>query len=315
MKALCFGSLNMDYTYRVAHFVSKGETLAADALNVFCGGKGLNQSIALARAGAAVYHAGAIGPDGQFLIRQLREAGVHTQDIQVLDQARTGHAVIQNDAQGDNCILLFGGANRMIRKEHVDQVLEHFQAGDFLVLQNEISQTAYLIQRGHEKGMKIALTPAPVTPDLAGFPLGEVDYLLLNRVEAAELTAQRGASDDVLAQALADRFPKTAIVLTLGEKGAVYRHGSSRFFQPAFPAKAVDTTAAGDTFAGFWIGAVMRGLSVADALRLAAMAAAISVTRPGASPSIPTLAEVQARLDLFSANCNEPHPRTGHERF
>ncbi len=130
MKALCFGSLNMDYTYRVAHFVSKGETLATDALNVFCGGKGLNQSIALARAGAAVYHAGAIGPDGQFLIRQLREAGVHTQDIQVLEQARTGHAVIQNDAQVDNCILLLA-AHRMICKEHVIQVLEHLQAAIF----------------------------------------------------------------------------------------------------------------------------------------------------------------------------------------
>ena len=162
MKVLCFGSLNIDYTYKVDHFVGKGETLSSESLQVFSGGKGLNQSIALAKAGARVYHAGAVGEDGRFLLEELEKAGVDVSCVAVRADVRTGNAIIQNDREGDNCILLYGGANQAVKKEQVDEVLTHFDVGDFLVLQNEISELPYIMEQAHEKGMKIILNPSPM---------------------------------------------------------------------------------------------------------------------------------------------------------
>ena len=139
MKVLCFGSLNIDYVYHVPHFAGGGETLAAASLSRFSGGKGLNQSIALARAGLEVRHAGAVGRDGLFLLEELREAGVRTESVEVLEDARTGHAIIQRTPSGENCILLYGGANRRITREQIDRVLSDFGPGDALALQNETS--------------------------------------------------------------------------------------------------------------------------------------------------------------------------------
>ena len=134
MKVLNFGSLNIDYTYQVDHFVRAGETMSSESLQVFSGGKGLNQSIALSKAGADVWHAGAVGAgDGDFLIEQMKKAGVHTELIEHLD-GQTGHAIIQKDPAGQNCILLYGGANQRITKEMVDRVLTQFEADDFLIL-------------------------------------------------------------------------------------------------------------------------------------------------------------------------------------
>lgn len=153
MKVLSFGSLNIDYTYRVDHFVRKGETLSSESLQVFSGGKGLNQSIAMAKAGAEVYHAGAIGEDGRFLLEVMEDAGVDTSCVKILNDVRTGNAIIQNDKEGDNCILLYGGANQAITKVQIDAVLSRFDSGDYLVLQNEINELPYLMNKAHEKGM------------------------------------------------------------------------------------------------------------------------------------------------------------------
>ena len=163
MKVLNFGSLNIDYTYQVDHFVRAGETMSSESLQVFSGGKGLNQSIALSKAGADVWHAGAVGAgDGDFLIEQMKKAGVHTELIEHLD-GQTGHAIIQKDPAGQNCILLYGGANQRITREMVDRVLTQFEADDFLILQNEISEIGYIMEKAHEKGMKIVLNPSPIT--------------------------------------------------------------------------------------------------------------------------------------------------------
>ena len=162
MRVLNFGSLNIDYVYNVDHIVKKGETISSDTLNVFCGGKGLNQSIALSKAGAEVYHAGVIGEDGAFLEEILRASGVHTRFVQMKADTRTGNAIIQKDRNGDNCILLYGGSNRAVTPGMADEVLEHFEAGDMLVLQNEISELSYLMERAHERGMVIALNPSPI---------------------------------------------------------------------------------------------------------------------------------------------------------
>ncbi|WP_418446049.1 ribokinase [Cloacibacillus evryensis] len=295
MKALCFGSINIDYTYRVKHFVKKGETISADSLHIFSGGKGLNQAVALSRAGVETYHAGCIGEDGLFLLKELEEAGVDTRYVHVLKRERTGNAIIQNDLNGDNCIILYGGANRAVTRDMADEVLSGFQRGDCLVLQNEINELPYIIRRAREIGLKIVLNPSPMEASVLELPLECVDCFMLNRVESAQLLGLddgNAAAETELIEALGGRFPSAEIVLTMGEKGSFYIRGGGRpLRQRAYPAEAVDTTAAGDTFTGFFIGGRMRGLSVPEAMDLAARAAAISVARQGASPSIPTLAE------------------------
>ena len=241
MRVLCFGSLNIDYTYKVDHFVGKGETLSSESLQVFSGGKGLNQSIALAKAGADTYHAGAIGEDGRFLLKIMEDAGVHTEYVAELPDVRTGNAIIQNDREGDNCILLYGGANQAVTQEQVDEVLSHFQAGDFLVLQNEINELEYIVRKAHEKKMKIVLNPSPMNEKVTALPLDFVDYFMLNEVEAGQIlgrAVQDGYDGEALASALLARFPDAAVVLTLGGDGSVYMDREKTIRQPVYKVKA-----------------------------------------------------------------------------
>ena len=297
MKVLCFGSLNIDYTYSVPRFVRRGETLSAASLRLSAGGKGLNQATALSRAGLDVSLAGAIGEDGRFLLDTLQENGVDTRHVDVLPDVRTGHAIIQNEPGGDNCILVFGGANHRAGREQIDRVLACFGEGDVLTLQNEISALDYLIRRASERGLRIVLTPAPMNEAVKALPLEKIDYLFLNEVEAASLLGYK--VDDApleAARALRERFGVRNAVLTLGEKGSVFAGEAGCFTQMAFPAEPLDTTGAGDTFAGFFLGGVLTGQSVPEALRFASAAAAIAITRPGASASIPTRQEVLLKL-------------------
>ena len=293
MKILNYGSLNIDYTYSVDHFVRGGETMSSEEIHVFSGGKGLNQSIALSKSGAEVWHAGAIGTgDGDFLIRQLKEAGVNTEYISVLD-GKTGHAIIQKAKDGGNCILLFGGANQQITREMVDGVMDHFEKGDYLVLQNEISEIGYIMERAREKGMVLVFNPSPMDDKISTYPLEYVDYFLLNEIEAGDICGEQGSGEELL-QKLSDKFPASKIVLTLGGDGSLYRDGQRILTQGIYKVPVVDTTAAGDTFTGFLIGGLVQGLDAGEALDLAAKAAAIAVSRPGAAPSIPSREEVEA---------------------
>ena len=293
MKILNYGSLNIDYTYSVDHFVRGGETMSSEEMHVFSGGKGLNQSIALSKSGAEVWHAGAIGTgDGDFLIRQLKEAGVNTEYISVLD-GKTGHAIIQKAKDGGNCILLYGGANQMITKAMADEVLSHFEAGDYLVLQNEISEIGYIMERAREKGMVLVFNPSPMDDKISTYPLEYVDYFLLNEIEAGDICGEQGSGEELL-QKLSDKFPASKIVLTLGGDGSLYRDGQRILTQGIYKVPVADTTAAGDTFTGFLIGGLVQGLDAGEALDLAAKAAAIAVSRPGAAPSIPSREEVEA---------------------
>lgn len=297
MKVLCFGSLNIDYTYKVEHFVKKGETLSSDGLGVYGGGKGLNQSVALAKAGTEVYHAGAIGQDGMFLLDMLKDAGAHTEYVKVLDEVRTGNAIIQNDKSGDNCILLYGGANQAITREQVDEVMAHFEKGDYIVLQNEINELGYIMEKAHEKGLVIVLNPSPMNGKISTLPLDTVNYFLLNEVEASQILGKETTGDEtweVIAGQLLERFPHASIVLTMGSEGSVFKNQEETVIQPIYKVQAVDTTAAGDTFTGYFIGGILSGLSAKEAMDQAAKASAIAVTRRGAAPSIPVLSEVQA---------------------
>ena len=296
MKILNFGSLNIDYTYDVDHFVRGGETLSSKALHLFPGGKGLNQSIAASRSGADVWHAGAVGKsDGEFLIKQLNEAGVNTDYVKRLE-VPSGHAIIQRQPDGGNCILLFGGSNQEITRRMADEVLEHFGKGDYLLLQNEISEVGYIMKRAAEKGMRIVLNPSPMDEKIGKLPLETVDYFLLNEVEAESLCGEGANRPEAMMEKLTKGFPKAKIVLTLGSQGSLYWDGEKMIKQPCYKVKAVDTTAAGDTFTGFFIGGLSQGMEGVKALDWAAIAAAVAVSRAGAATSIPSKEEV----DRFS---------------
>lgn len=291
-KVLNFGSLNLDYVYSVDHFVQEGETLSSVERNTFCGGKGLNQSVALAKSGCKVFHAGAVGKDDSgILIQMLDSAGVNRDFLKFKD-GPTGHAIIQKNKAGNNCILLFGGANQEILKADIDETFKSFGKGDFLVLQNEINELSYIIKKGREAGMEIVLNPSPMNERIETLPLDMVDYFMLNEVEAAGITGVDAKDSEGLISALREKFPQAHVVLTLGERGSVYAFQDNVLKQGIFKVDVVDTTAAGDTFTGFFIGSLIRGESPEKALEIAAKASGIAVSRPGAAPSIPELSEV-----------------------
>lgn len=289
MKVLNFGSLNLDYVYDVDHMVMPGETLASGDMNVFCGGKGLNQSIALAKAGVPVYHAGMIGEEGEALLEMCRENGVNTRYIRRIP-GRSGHTIIQVDKNGQNCILLYGGANRSMTRAFVDEVLSGFAEGDMLLLQNEINELDYIIDSAYEKKMKIILNPSPYDSALESCDLGKVSLFLVNEIEGFQITGAK--EPDEILERMKVQYPSAAVVLTLGGEGSVYQSSEEICRQGIYPVKAVDTTAAGDTFTGYFISSIIGGLSVKEGMELAAKAAAIAVSRSGAAPSIPRREEV-----------------------
>ena len=296
MKILSFGSLNIDYVYSVPHFVKKGETLSAKELNVYTGGKGLNQSIALARAGVETYQAGAIGTDGMFLLEQLKEAGVKTDLVKILDDVRTGNAIIQNDDEGDNCIVLFGGANQAITKEQVDEVFKDFTNEDYLLIQNEINELSYIVEKAKEEGMKIILNPSPMNEKIMKLPLDQIDYFILNEIEAMQIIKMDKPEEidgKYIASLLHERFKDATIVLTLGSEGSVCISDDEYVEQSIYKVKAIDTTAAGDTYTGYFIAGILNGKTIKESMDIASKASAIAVTRQGAAPSIPVLEEVE----------------------
>ena len=289
MKVLNFGSLNIDYVYQMEHFIRPGETAPCKTLTTGCGGKGLNQSIALAKAGTEVYHAGLYGQEGQFLLDKMNAAGVDT-SLMRLGQGANGHAIIQVDENGQNCIILYGGTNRQITESYADEVLSHFAAGDVLVLQNEINNMPYIMKKAHERGLRIAFNAAPYGQEILGYPLETVTWLIVNEIEGAGLS---GKTDfDEIAGTLMQKYPGMGIMLTMGKSGCLYKSADETVHLGACHVDAVDTTAAGDTFIGYFVRGILQGLSMRDTLRQATVASAIAVTRPGAGDSVPAIDEV-----------------------
>ena len=290
-----FGSLNLDYVYEVEHFVQPGETLSATSQTVKAGGKGLNQSIALRRAGAEVWHAGCMGTGGDRLEELLRKNGVHTEYIRPVPTLQ-GNAMIQVNAQGENCILLFGGSNQCVTEAQIDETISAFAPGDWLLLQNEVNLVGRMVDKATEKGLMIALNPSPFDRKLDAVDYGKLSWLLMNEIEAEQLT---GETDPAAAwTALHQQYPRVSVLITLGVKGSmawrVQQGTIETRFQPALPVQAVDTTAAGDTYTGYFISGLMEGLPLQICMERAARASAIAVTRPGAADSIPDKNEVDA---------------------
>lgn len=291
MRVVNFGSLNIDYGYRVDSFLKPGETKSSKGMEVFCGGKGLNQSVALAKAGVEVYHIGLIGEDGKILKQEAKRFGVKTKYIKEIG-AKSGHTIIQVDESGQNCILLYGGANQMFTHEYVDEILALFSSDDIVLLQNEINVTEYVINKAAEMGMRIAFNAAPVCNDIAKFPIDKVTWLLVNEVEGEVLTGKH--EYDAIADGLLEKYPLCNIVLTLGDQGVMYKSAKEEFNVDAYKVNAVDTIAAGDTFTGYFLKAIIENFGASEALRIAAYAGSLCVQKTGAAESIPCFSEVTA---------------------
>ena len=291
MKVLSFGSLNFDHVYQMDHFVMPKETTSSLSYSRGFGGKGLNQSIALAKSGLDVYHAGRVGFDGQPFIDYLQEYGVKVDYLKKDEETATGHAIIQV-SHSENCIILFGGANQLIDEAQIDEVLTHFEKGDLLLIQNEISSLTYLITKAHEKGLRIAFNTAPMDEKVFSYPLDLIDIFVVNEVEGKGLANISSDNVEDVIVGLQKTYPNKEIILTVGSLGSYYICGETVMHQEAYRVDAVDTTAAGDTFTGFYLASILRGEEVNTALRIAAKASSITVTKEGAAKSIPTLEQV-----------------------
>jgi ribokinase len=295
MKVFTIGSLNLDYVYQVDHFVCPGETIGSLGMNVFPGGKGLNQSIALARAGAQVIHVGKIGKEGSILRETLADSGVDVSKVAIGDGA-SGHAIIQVDKAGQNCILLYGGTNHQLDEAFIDEALLQCEKDDILLLQNEVNNLEYIMRRAHEKGMLIAFNPSPFDEHIQELPLSLVHWFLLNELEGMEISGQK--EPEQIAAGIRRKYPDSAIVLTLGKDGVLYMDDTCCEKQGIFKVPVVDTTAAGDTFTGYFLAGISEGLPIKETLRIASLASSIAVSRKGAAPSIPW------REDVFTNNEN-----------
>lgn len=287
------GSINLDHLYQVDHLVRPGETLTSTDYQIVLGGKGANQSIALARAGAKVCHIGAIGRSDDWALTLMAEAGVDTSAVSQLEGA-SGHAIIQLDRAAENAIILYPGANHRLSTDDLASALKTGQAEDWLLLQHETNALSEAIDIAQPKGMKVAYNPAPMVTSEARALIDRVDLLIVNEVEAMDLTDTKTPAD--AEDALQEHYPELRILLTLGKAGVIYLGPEGRLHQPAFVVEAIDTTGAGDTFIGFSLAALTAGANPSQAMRRGAAASALCVTRLGASTSIPSAAEVNQFL-------------------
>ncbi|OHV08766.1 ribokinase [Kushneria phosphatilytica] len=295
-----YGSINIDHVYRVPHLVRPGETLASREYRPVLGGKGANQSLAMARAGGDVTHWGRLGESDRWALAPLREAGVSSEQIELIE-GPSGHTVIQVDDEGENAIVLFGGANQGFDATRLDTLFATTTPGDWLLLQNECNDTATVIEHALEAGLHVAFNPAPMVEAIRQLPLERLALLFLNRVEAATLAeCDEKAPTEQLIQALTERYPGPDIVLTLGRDGAHFLPGrasnESVLFEPALKVRAVDTTGAGDTFIGYFLAALQANRTISECLARASAAAALGVQRSGAADSIPLKEEVERLL-------------------
>lgn len=297
MRILNFGSLNIDYVYRVDSFVRPGETKSARSMMVNCGGKGLNQSIAAAKAGSAVFHAALIGTDGQMLSQKLFDNGVDLSFARAADTF-SGNAIIQVDDRGQNCILLYGGANRVLTEDYITDTLDAFGKDGLVLVQNETNLVPFLIEQAHKRGLLTAFNAAPMDQAVSDYPIGLLDLLIVNEIEGRGIAGCE--SDDEILPVLAARYPKLNVLLTLGARGSVCRWHGETHRAGSFPVTPVDTTAAGDTFTGYFLASLFAGTGVPEALTFASAASALCIQRPGASDSVPSPDEVRTALSANS---------------
>lgn len=298
-KIVIVGSLNMDLVIRAERLPRPGETLAGNSFTTVAGGKGANQAVAAARLGAAVAMVGCVGADayGESLRSGLLAEGIDCQAVTTLEQVSTGIASIVVDANSQNAIMIVAGANGGLTPAHIERCDALLHAADIVICQLEVPTPTVLhtLKRARELGKTVILNPAPAVGPLPAewFPL--IDYLIPNESEACALTGitvdSPAAAEQAAGQLLAAGVRN--VIVTLGERGVVRATLESCEHLAAPAVQALDTTAAGDTFVGGFAAALAGGQSESAAIRFGQKAAALSVTRPGAQPSIPTFAEVE----------------------
>ena len=295
MAVINFGSINIDHIYAVPHFVAPGETLSSSAYKSVLGGKGANQSIACAKANCDIKHVGGVHTNDVSFVDLLGEAGVNTEFVEKHTNTATGHAIIQVNNEGENAIVLFAGANHTLSTTQIDTALKSASPQDWVLLQNETNAIGDIINKADALGLPIAFNPAPMTPDIVNLPLDKISLLFVNEVEAMQLTQTTTVTE--ASRELNDKYPHTKIILTLGKAGVKYMYKGEEVSVPGFAVNAVDTTAAGDTFTGFFLAAHIAQLANNEdipelALKTACAAAALCVTKSGAAPSIPNASDV-----------------------
>jgi len=294
MTVFNIGSINIDHVYQVEHFVRPGETLTSNHYQKVLGGKGANQSIALAKANAPVMHVGAIGEADSDILVQLQASGVNTTHIAQTSDA-TGHAIIQVNQDAENAIVLFAGANHAITQTQIDTMLATADANDWVLLQNETNFIDQSIAQVKALGLSIAFNPAPMDKTVVERVIAQIDLLIVNEVEAMDLF--NVDSVEQAQQQFSSQYPKLNIILTLGSQGVRYINEHGVIEVSAFKVDAIDTTAAGDTFIGYCLAGLIENLPIEQMLKRACAASAICVTKAGASVSIPSLEQVNKFLE------------------
>ncbi len=292
MKVCNFGSINLDYVYKVDTFVKPGETKSAEEVYINAGGKGLNQSVALSKAGLYVYHVCPLGKGGELLKDTLEKHNVDTTYLLPCEK-NSGHAIIQVEESGQNSILLYGGSNQEFTEELIDEVLEKIDS-KVILLQNETNKIPYIIEKAKKEGFTIFFNAAPMKRLVKEYPLEKLDWIVLNELEGMEIAECK--SEKEIIDSLNAKYPKLSILLTLGKRGAVVSHKGKKYQSSSFNCPVVDTTAAGDTFIGFFMSGLLNGSSIDEALKVSSMASALAIGKAGASISIPSMEEVKESL-------------------
>lgn len=302
MAVYNFGSINIDHIYSVPHFVQPGETLSSHDYQKVLGGKGANQSLAAARAGAEVFHVGAIHQSDEAIMEPMHAANIRCDYVDVQNEVASGHAIIQVNSEAENSIVLYGGANQCLSQEMIENALSNTSENDWVLIQNETNGLESIIKHAASKRLPIVFNPAPMSDAVKTLPLDLIDVLIVNEVEAMQLTNTTSVSD--AQSALETNYSDLKIILTLGKQGVMFLHQHKRVQVSGFKVNAIDTTAAGDTFVGYFLANYMQqnaqeqsSESMSDILTLSCAAAAIAVTRKGAEPSIPVIDEVNAFMN------------------
>ena len=295
-KLVNVGSLCIDFVYSVPLIAAAGETVASIERQVFSGGKGLNQSIAAARAGVSVHHFGAVGEDGDSLVGCLTDNGVDTTGVVRLAGA-SGHAVIQVDAQGRNAIVISGGTNRQLSEAHASAAVAALEAGDWMLLQNETNHVGQIMQEAADRGMSVALNVAPPDSRIFDYPIERLGLLVANEHEAMYLA--QNSAPELAFQALKARCPDTHLVMTRGSEGLMFSEAGQAdvYSMGAYAVRAVDETAAGDAFVGYVLAGLVQSRPLVETLVRASGAGACAVTQAGAAPSVPEARAVDQLLN------------------
>lgn len=290
------GSINADHLIQVPHFPNPGETLAGRNYQVVYGGKGANQAVVAARLGANVNFIACVGDDdiGREMKLAFAQEGINTAAIFAVPQTRTGIAMIQVAESGENSIVISAGANACLTAESVQSCAAQIQQGDALLMQLEtpLEGVIYAAKLAKQAGKRVILNPAPAQK-LPDELLAQLTMITPNETEAAILTGVNVVDYQSAVQSARVFHQKgvETVLITLGAKGVFVSHHQTQAIIPSFRVQAKDTTAAGDTFNGALITALLEEKSLTEAITFAQAAAAISVTRLGAQTSIPSRQE------------------------